>query len=231
MCFSANASFGAGAVLTVIGIVSIKKAQHPSQILFASIPLLFAFQQLSEGILWLTLPNPDYINIQHFFTIVFIFFAQVLWPLWASISVLLLEKKSTRKKIQKVIVGMGVVASIYLAFCLISYPVQAKIIGYHISYEVNYPIAPKNFIGLFYIIATIAAPFFSHIKRMWMLGTTILISYIITSIFYENYLVSVWCFFASIISVSVYAIMIEIKNAHAEITVPLKITDIDHVFK
>ena len=55
MCFSANASFGAGVVLTIIGVAAIKKVQHPSQILFASIPLLFAVQQISEGILWITL--------------------------------------------------------------------------------------------------------------------------------------------------------------------------------
>jgi hypothetical protein len=82
MCFSASASFGAGVVLSAIGVVSIKKNQHKSQFLFASIPLLFAVQQFAEGILWLVLPNPEYASMQKHTTYVFLFFAQFFWPLW-----------------------------------------------------------------------------------------------------------------------------------------------------
>jgi len=213
MCFSANVSFGAGIVLSVIGIATIKKAQWPSQILFASIPLIFAIQQIAEGFLWLTLPNPAHTLLQQVITYLFLFFAQVLWPLWVPIAILLLEKKEKRKKTQKILVGIGMIVSCYLLYCLVSYHVQARIIGYHISYEQDYPPALRNYGAVLYIIATIAPPFFSHIKRMWMLGATILISYVIAAIFYEHYILSVWCFFASIISISIYTIIIEINNS------------------
>jgi hypothetical protein len=49
-----------------------------------------------------------------------------------------------------------------------------------------------------------------------MLGVTILISYIITYIFFNQYVLSVWCFFSSIISLSIYGIMVEISNAERE---------------
>ena len=212
MCFSANASFGAGVVLVVIGVISIKKVQHPSQILFASIPLLFAVQQISEGILWVTLPNPAYTALSQVMTYVFLFFAQFFWPLWVPIAILILEKESKRKRIQKVLVGMGMIVALYFAYCLISYPVHSKIIGYHVTYKVEYPNLLGRYGGIFYLIATVVPPFFSHIKKMWMFGTSMLISYLITAIFYDHYVVSVWCFFASIISISIYAIMIEIRN-------------------
>jgi hypothetical protein len=48
MCFSANASFGMGAVLMVAGIASVKKVNNLSQVIFAAIPLLFAVQQFSR---------------------------------------------------------------------------------------------------------------------------------------------------------------------------------------
>jgi hypothetical protein len=35
------------------------------------------------------------------------------------------------------------------------------------------------------------------------MGLTILVSYIITTIFYTNYIVSVWCFYATVISITV----------------------------
>jgi hypothetical protein len=153
MCFSASASFGAGVVLTVIGVVSIKKTHHPSQLLFASIPLIFGVQQIAEGILWLTLPNPDYVNIQNIFTYVFLFFAQILWPLWVPIAILLLEKNATRKNIQKVLVAAGLVVGVYLAYCLLTFSVEAKIVGQHITYLQDYPVSLRNYgIILYYML-------------------------------------------------------------------------------
>jgi hypothetical protein len=70
--------------------------------LFASIPLIFGVQQIAEGILWLTLPNSEYLTIQKIFTYVYLFFAQIVWPIWVPIAILLLEKEATRKNIQKV---------------------------------------------------------------------------------------------------------------------------------
>ena len=112
MCFSATASFSAGVVLTVIGVATIKKVQHPSQILFASIPLLFAIQQIAEGILWLTLPNPAYLPTQVSFTYIFLFFAQVVWPLWVPMAILLLEKEDLRKRVQRYLVAAGMLVGI-----------------------------------------------------------------------------------------------------------------------
>ena len=212
MCFSASASFGAGVVLTAIGVATIKKTHQPSQLLFASIPLLFGVQQIAEGVLWLTLPRPEYITLQQVFTYIFLFFAQILWPIWVPIAILLLEKKATRKRIQKISVGAGLLVGAALAYGLLTFHVEAKIIGQHISYLQNYPPELRSYGTVLYALATIAPPFFSHIKRMWVLGVSILISYIVTAIFYEHYILSVWCFFSSIISLSIYAIMTEISK-------------------
>jgi len=212
MCFSATASFGAGVVLTAIGVASLKKVQHPSQIMFAGIPLIFAIQQFSEGILWLLLSDPDSAYFQKSITYFFLIFAQILWPIWVPVSVLLLEKQRTRKNIQRFLVVVGLLVSGYLTYCLFNYDVYAKIDCYHIAYIQSYPETFRIWGGLLYVIATIVPPFFSHIKRMWMLGATVMISYLITTLFYENYLVSVWCFFASVISISVFIIMWEIEK-------------------
>lgn len=220
MCFSAGASFGAGIVLSAIGVASIKKAKSSSQIIFAGIPLIFAVQQITEGFLWLSLSNPGYAPLQQVTTYIFLFFAQVVWPVWVPFAILKLEPKERRKKSEKVLVGIGALVSVYLAYCLLIFPAEAKIVEYHISYEQNYPAAIARYCGFLYIVATIVPPFFSRIRRMWMLGTAILISYVITTIFYTDYIVSVWCFFASIISIAVYAILYELNNPNKIISKP-----------
>ena len=210
MCFSASASFSAGVVLTVIGVASTRKVKHPTQILFASIPLIFAIQQMSEGVLWLTLPHPEYALTQNVMIHVFLFFAQFFWPFWVPIAILFLEKKEKRRKILYVLAGLGMLISFYLLFGLVFYHVQANIVGYHVTYKIDFPNKIRNYGGILYVAATVGPSFFSRIKRMWMFGVTILISYLVTAIFYEHYVVSVWCFFASIISISIYLIMCKI---------------------
>jgi hypothetical protein len=63
MCFSASASFGAGAALTVLGVLSLRKSESRSHIMFASIPLLFAAQQFTEGFVWLSFINPKFAGL------------------------------------------------------------------------------------------------------------------------------------------------------------------------
>lgn len=210
MCFSASASFGAGAILSVIGVASIKKIQAPSQIIFASIPLLFAGQQLSEGILWLSLSYSAFAPLESFTTYLFLFFAQIVWPMYIPLGVLMLEDKKRNKKVLKILFGIGIIVSLYLAYCLCSFHVHAKIMGPHISYIQNYPEQFRRFGGVLYFMATILPPYFSSYKKMWVLSVAIFISYIFTYIFYEDYIISVWCFFASLISILVFWMMREI---------------------
>lgn len=225
MCFSAGASFGAGVVLTVIGVASIKKAKFPSQIPFASIPLIFGVQQIAEGFLWLALLNPEYSSLSQVAMYNFLFFAQVVWPVWVPFAILTLEPKENRRLVSKILVGIGAAVSIYLGYCMINYPVEASIIGNHISYHEKFPSSLRIYVGALYSISTLAPTFYSRINRMWMLGITVMISYIITAVFYTDYIISVWCFFASIISIGIYLIMQSIEKQGEKIPVLIKTLD------
>lgn len=212
MCFSATASIGAGLVLTVVGVASIKKVTKPQECLFASIPLLFAVQQFAEGILWSALPSGDDTQLVKMSTAVFIIIAQIIWPVWVPLSILKTETKKTARKILTILIGLGFVVSLYLAWCFIKFGVKAEIDGYHIAYRQTYP---DIYIGLgeySYALATIFPPFLSRFKRMWFLGLAILVSYLFTKIMYDNYLISVWCFFAALISSTVYFVLSEINK-------------------
>ena len=55
MCFSASASFVAAGVIGTIGLATLRHVREPRTLLFAAVPLLFAFHQLCEGFDWLGL--------------------------------------------------------------------------------------------------------------------------------------------------------------------------------
>ena len=116
MCFSAGASITAGVLLTAIGAETLRKVHKPEQVAFASIPVVFAFQQFAEGALWLTIGKPGFEGIQAIATIVFLIMAQIVWPLLVPISVLFMEQNKIRKRILCVLIGVGALAAAYYAY-------------------------------------------------------------------------------------------------------------------
>ena len=224
MCFSATASFGASAVLGAIGIVAVAKAKTNPQRVFATIPLIFSIQQLSEGFLWLSLRNADMASWQSFMTYTFLVFAMAVWPFWIPFSVRLLEKDVKRKKKMNLLAAVGAIVAIGVCCILFLYPVQAitplcltcptssapEIIN-HIHYEFAIPSLVKKlvvFFSILYIAATIATPFLSSIKKMKWLGIVFLVSYLFAIAFYSGFVISVWCFFAAVLSFVVLWIII-----------------------
>jgi hypothetical protein len=207
MCFSPEASFAGGVIIFSIGIATVRKVHKPSQLVFAGIPLFFGIQQFAEGLLWLTIPYPEYGNIQKFVTTIFLIMAQVLWPTMIALSVLLMEENGKRKRILRILLAMGISLSSYYAYCLTFYNVSPKIMGYHIKYVNDFPGALSMYAFTIYLIATITPLFVSSIKRTHLLGVLMSGSCLVTGIFFTQYLISVWCFFAALISGVIFWIL------------------------
>ena len=85
MCFSATASFVTAGVIAVIGVVSLSRARDPRTLPLATIPVVFAVQQGIEGLLWLNLPFAPDGSISTALTFLYLFTAQVFWPVYAPI--------------------------------------------------------------------------------------------------------------------------------------------------
>jgi hypothetical protein len=207
MCFSPEASFAGGIIITAIGVATVRKVHNPTQIVFASIPLFFGIQQIAEGFVWITLPGNDYINLQKISTYLFLIMAQVIWPLMIPVSIMLMEENIKRKRILRILSGIGLSLSIYYSYCLMTYFVYPEISGHHILYKNGFPHSLSNPAFGVYLIVTITPLFISGIKRTWLLGTLMTLSCLVTTIFFRQYLTSVWCFFAALISGVVFWIL------------------------
>jgi hypothetical protein len=213
MCFSAGASFAGGVIISAIGVATIREVHKPSQLVFACIPIFFGVQQIVEGCLWLTLPNIDYLNIQKVTTYLFLVLAQVLWPTLIPVSVLLMEESGRRKRSMRILLAMGLALSVYYIFCLIFFNVTPEITGYHILYTTTFPDVFSIPAFIVYLIVTITPLFISSIKRMHLMAILMFLSCVITAIFFTQYLISVWCFFAALISGVIFWILRDSKKA------------------
>ena len=212
MCFSAEASFAGGVIISTIGVATVKEVHKPSQLVFASIPLFFGAQQITEGCLWLTLPNPEYGTVQIFSKYIFLIMAEVLWPMMIPLSVFFMEENKKRKRILRILLFMGVSVSLYYAFCLLFFNVTPQIMGYHIQYRTDFPKFSTALAFIVYFIASITPLFISSIQRTHLLGILMFLSCVVTAIFFWQYLASVWCFFAAFISGVIFWILRDAKR-------------------
>ena len=201
MCFSASASFTAGASLSAIGIVTLRRAERRSELPFAAIPLLFGVQQTVEGVIWLTFRH-DAPVLRQAMTNVYSLFSHVLWPIYVPFALYFLESASWRKKIMLGFQVVGAAVGLYLLYSLVARPIVAEVIDRHIVY-----LTPHFFLGpviVAYVAATCFSEFFSSHTFVRLFGALALLSFIATYQFYTRALVSVWCFFAALLSVLIF---------------------------
>lgn len=201
MCFSAPGSFVAGAIISSIGTAAILRNKEPSRRLFASIPIVFGIQQFSEGFVWLALQSPGHDLILRGGTFIFLIMALIVWPSLVPLSVLLMEHSEKKRKALYILLAMGMALSLYYGREMLTSEVTARISSHHILYAFDFPEKfPIEALG-FYLIATIAPLFISSLRRVHLFGAFIVLALSVTMIFFEWFLVSVWCFFAALSSI------------------------------
>ena len=201
MCFSASASFIAGTVLVGVGLATMRRAPRPSDLPFAAIPVLFGIQQLIEGLIWLsfrdgsTLSNPS-------LTLAYSLFSHVLWPWYVPFAVRGLETVAWRRQALLATQVAGLAVGGYLLVNLLKFPITSRVLGAHIVYE-----TPHFYFGAvmgLYLVATCLSSLLASDRLVRVFGALTLLAFLAAYAIHAATLVSVWCFFAALLSVLVY---------------------------
>ena len=200
MCFSATASFTAGAGLLIVGAVTTRRARRRAELPFALIPVLFGLQQLIEGVIWLTLPDKA-ASLNAILTFVYSLFSHVLWPVYVPIAILLLEPIAWRRRILVAIAVAGGAVGLYLLYFLIRLPIISQAEGRHIAYlSAHFYLTA---VMVLYVLGTCVSMLVSSHGRVRLFGLAAFMAYVVTYVFYTTWVISVWCFFAAGLSVIV----------------------------
>jgi hypothetical protein len=210
MCFSATASFTASFSLSVLGIATLTQTTSKNQLLLAAFPLLFASQQLLEGIIWLTLD--DKLTRLHLIaTYGFLGFATGLWLIFCPFSVYLLEDHLCRKRLILGLATIGFIEGIYLFSSVVRHGVISTNHSGNLLYDLNF--IPFYDICKYLYLLVISLPFLISSKKLLVLfGVLAIISFILADQFYQVTFVSVWCFFAAILSSGLFLIFFYAKT-------------------
>jgi len=201
MCFSASASFIAGAALAAAGVATLRMTRRKAEVPLAGVPLLFGVQQIIEGMIWLSFRD-DISLPGTALTLIYSVFSHVLWPMFVPFAVGLLETVSWRRRAIAVCQVAGAAVGLYLLYGILQFPVTARVVGQHIVYESPhfYVIAVMTL----YLIATCVSSFLSSKRVIQVFGALSLVTFLAAYAIHASTLISMWCFFAAVLSFVIY---------------------------
>lgn len=201
MCFSASASFIAGAALAAAGVATLRMTRRKAEIPLAGVPLLFGVQQIIEGMIWLSFRD-DISLPRTALTLIYSVFSHVLWPMFVPFAVGLLETVSWRRRALAVCQVAGAAVGLYLLYGILQFPVTARVLGQHIVYE-----SPHFYVKAvmtLYLIATCVSSSLSSKRVIRVFGALSLVTFLTAYAIHAATLVSMWCFFAAVLSFMIY---------------------------
>lgn len=202
MCFSASASFIASALIGTIGVATLRHVREPRALLFASMPMLFAVHQFSEGFVWLGLEGRiGKVALDHA-AFLFMLYAQGILPFLMPAAVALMEPPGWRRGAILGCTGIGALAGAWDIVGLVAFPSQTFVEQHSIAYR--NPLTGNFLISCLYILATCGALLLSTHRVVRWYGVLNVIGLTIAQIVKEYAFASVWCFYAAILSIIIY---------------------------
>jgi hypothetical protein len=189
--------------LGAVGVVTLTRVKHRRELLFATLPALFAVHQFIEGFVWLGLDGILSPAVAHDMGAAFVLYAQGFLPFLLPLSVLLFEPdvRSRRSMLPFLLIGGG--TTLYILWALTAFPLQVFVQRNSIVY-INQ--ATNNItVAILYVIATCGSLFFSKIKPMIVFGVANLAILLIVMEVRRYAFTSLWCAYAAIASVIILA--------------------------
>jgi hypothetical protein len=199
VCFSATANFVGSGVLGAVGVVTLTKVRHKRELLFASLPTLFAVHQFIEGFVWLGLDGIMSPAVTRTMGAAFMLYAQGLLPFLMPLSVVLFEPDVKSRQRMAPFLAVGTVTALYILWALVAFPTRIYVEGNSIAYEndgTNYTL-----VAVLYVIATCGPLFFSKVKAMVNFGVANLTILLVVMAVKRYAFTSLWCAYAAAASV------------------------------
>ena len=203
MCFSAAANFTGSGILGTIGALTLTRVKHRRELLFASLPILFAIHQFTEGFVWLGLDGVLSPTVTHGMAAAFMLYAQGLLPFLAPLSVLLFEPDVRSRRRMLPFLVIGCLTALYTLWALIAYPTQTFIKNNSIVY-IN-PATNNTIVAILYVIATCGSLLFSKVKDMVIFGLANLAILLVVMAVKRYAFTSLWCAYAAVASLIILA--------------------------
>ena len=230
MCFSASVSYSAAAVLVSTGLYAVQQAKrlHPPYLMWALVPIFFGLQQAFEGRVWQELDAGN-ASAAVPFALGFHFFSHFLWLWWLPLSSYLVEPGKIRKRVFGGCAIFGAFAGALVYSVMLFHPewMSVAVREHSITYDFSFPYRSPIHIPItpaaLYALTILVPLFFSSHRLIRIFGGLVALSMVLASAAYGYAYVSVWCFFAAVLSLYlVYMIRHLVAAGQGGHTVPTR---------
>ncbi|HEY9646320.1 MAG TPA: DUF6629 family protein [Chroococcidiopsis sp.] len=214
MCFSASASFTASALLIPVGIYCMKTAfdKNSAYLPLAAMPLMFGIQQGCEGLVWSGINSQAHATAR-FGAFGFLFFSHCVWLFWTPWLALQLESDQTIQQICRIFAGVGALYGAFLYLPLLIHPdwLMVAIAHSSIDYQAKFlgDAVPIVWSRLLYASTILVPLLISSNPNVKVFGTLITVFALLSYAAFNYAFVSVWCFFAALLSLHVVYILLK----------------------
>jgi hypothetical protein len=215
MCFSATASFTTSALLLPVGIFTLSRgpAAQRHYLALAAFPLLFGIQQLWEGLLWLGLTGHASIDV-HSAALGFLFFVYLVWPPLVPLAAALIEPQPGRKRLFGAMAILGLLLGASLLVPLGTHPgwLDVTVAGNSIHYGILTLYDGRVDIlvpRLLYAALILLPMLLASLPGLRRFGMLLLASLLVSALFYQFAFISVWCFFAALLSLQAARVVLQ----------------------
>ena len=222
MCFSATASFAASAVLIPIGIYCLKKAseQQKPYWLILLLPLAFGVQQFFEGLVWLDLnqgKDPRYAALA------FVFFSHLFWLFWIPLACYKVETQLFKRRLFLIFIVLGGIHGLvmFVPFIIFENWLELKQVQHSIEYTTTLvydEFLPRIVVRIVYATIVLVPLLFCSDRYIKIFGIFIMISVVVSTIFFGYAFISVWCYFAAILSLYFVVMIFHLNKNKLEVS-------------
>lgn len=202
MCFSPQADFTAGAVITLVGIETLRRVERRRDLIVGALPLLFGLHQLVEAFVWLGLRGEVSPGVGDTAKQTYIVFAHAVLPALVPLGFTLLEPDRRRARRMWPLVAAGVLLGAYLLWQITAYPVGAQQQARCIDYTTHTP--NDLLIGALYVLVTCGPALMSTRRHLRWFGVVSLVGVIAAALVRLDELTSVWCVYVALVSVLIF---------------------------
>jgi hypothetical protein len=207
VCISAPASFGLSGVLLLTGVYCVTRAVRTDRRLLglAVVPLIFGIQQFCEGWVWVGVDRSDS-ALARASALWYLFFALLLWPVWAGLSTMPVESRRGARDILRVamLAGAALGACLYLPILIHPQWLSVEVVRHSIYYNTSASPLKSSIPSIAWelvYLTVVAVPFLiSPHRRLFHLGLALVLSAGASHVFFSYAGASIWCFFAAVIS-------------------------------
>lgn len=198
MCFSAEMDLAAGAVITAVGIDTLRNVRTRDQVAMAALPLVLGVHQLVETLVWWNLEGHVSDTIGDPAAWLYLFIALGVVPVLVPYAFLRMEVVRW-PRLARGFFLTGLTAAVVNLAALGLDPVSRRIDGHHISYSPGVPY--DGLVLAAYVVATCGPALAGRATALRWFGLGNLVVVALLAWFDQNAVVSLWCVWAAATSI------------------------------